>query len=132
MKDVSDITTCRAYAVRLAANFICEQGPKSVSLKDIKSTLELTENQMYTVRRELNKQHNRDDGRFRYLQPNDQRFVVHVPSDEVCPKIIMAVEAAMLNLSLNNKDEANVKASLTQFLKDQLLNEEQERGKPNA
>jgi|TARA_R110002060_G_scaffold36845_3_gene47830 hypothetical protein len=123
MKDVSEITTCRAYAIRLAVDYISKHGTQSFSLKTIKSALGLTENQMYTVRREINKQHEKDDGQLKYLHPRDERIVMYIPASEQSPNIVLAVEAAILNLALEKAEESEVKVLLTQFLKNLLHNE---------
>lgn len=124
MKDVSEITNCRAYAIRLAVDYITKGGTKSISLKKIKTALGLTENQMYTIRREINKQNEQEAGQLKYLHPRDERIVVYVPASEEAPNIILAVEAAILNLDLKKEDENEIKKLLTNFLKNLLNNED--------
>lgn len=120
MLDVSGITKCRAYGIRAAVDFISRRGTKSVSLKEIQSNLRLTNNQMYSIRREINKQNELETGRLKYLFPRDERLVIHIPENEEYPNIIMAVEAAIINLSLDKSNEKEIKKSLTKFLKEQL------------
>ena len=123
MINVSDITQCRAYGIRLAVEHISMQGTNSLRLKDLKNILNLTENQMYTIRREINKQDEQANGRIKYLHPKDERLVVHIPANENQPRVIMAVEAALLNLDLKDEQRDEIKNSMTIFLKE-LLNPE--------
>jgi hypothetical protein len=123
LEEIKSLTTCRAFAIRAALKHIADLGTTSISLKEIQDVLNLSTNQMYTVRREINTQNESDTGRGRYLHPKDMRLVVHIPPKEDNPNVIMAVEAALLNLELEDEDRKVIKNLLTDFLREALAKE---------
>lgn len=109
----------RSFYIQKGMSYVFENKERAIPIKQIHEECGFSHNQFHQVRREINTQ-NESGGCVRYLEPITRHIVV-VEEHVANPEVLLATEAALLNLPVPAEQHVIIKEKLKNSI-EQIMN----------